>query len=64
MSEEERKRLTEAIGRNPPEPAAMGVKIQARVNGTQRIRKTVVILLELTEYRTDGGEDETDWDER
>jgi hypothetical protein len=64
MSEEESKRLTEAIGGNPPEPAAKGVKMQGRVNGTQRIRKTAVILLDLTKYRTDSGEDETDWDER
>jgi hypothetical protein len=65
MSEEETKRLQDAMG-GPPVDGRM-VKLPARVRpsskGSHRVKKTSVVLLDSHDYRTDGSDGETDWDE-
>jgi hypothetical protein len=66
MTDEETKRLEEAIAgpipESPPKPVRSAVKIRSS-GGSPRIKKTSMVMLDFHDYQTDESEDETDWDD-
>jgi hypothetical protein len=67
MSEEETKKLQDAIAGPGGDASLKMVKSPARVRpsstGPHRVKKTSVLPLDFHNYRTDGSDGETDWDE-
>jgi hypothetical protein len=68
MSEEETKRLQDAMGGPAADAAAKAMKLPGRVRPgrteSQKVKKTSVVLLDFHDYGTDGSDGETDWEDR
>jgi hypothetical protein len=63
MSEEQTKRLAEAMSGPAGEVIVKVPRVRPCSTGVQKIKRTSLVLLDFQDYGTDGSDGDTDWDD-